>query len=50
MIRTNSKQVKKKVKAFISQIFDASSYDREDLNDAPIEEKLQFIARTCCRS
>ena len=47
MIRTNSKQLREKVKAFISQIFDASSYDREDLNSAPIEEQLQFIALTC---
>lgn len=47
MLKTNSRQVKEKVKAFISQIFDASSYDREDLNNAPIEEQIQFIARTC---
>lgn len=47
MLKTNSKQVKEKVRAFISQNFDASSYDREDLNSADIELKLQFIARTC---
>lgn len=47
MLKTNSRQVKEKVKAFISQIFDASNYDREDLNNASIEEKIQFIARTC---
>lgn len=47
MLKTNSRQVKEKVRAFISQIFDASNYDRTDLNDAPIEEKLQFIALTC---
>ena len=49
MIRANSKQLRQKVRAFISQIFDASSYDREDLNNAPIEEQIQFIALTYWR-
>ena len=47
MLKTNCKQVKEKVRAFISQNFDASSYGREDLNHADIELKLQFIALTC---
>lgn len=47
MLKTNSKQVKEKVRAFISSIFDASSYGREDLNSASIEEKINFIACTC---
>lgn len=49
MLKTNSRQVKEKVRAFISQIFDASNYDREDLNSAPIEEKIKFKAHMLAR-
>ena len=47
MLKTNSKQVKEKIRSFISGIFDASNYEREDLNSARIEDKIHFIALTC---
>ena len=47
MLKTNSKQVKEKIRALISQLFDASSYEREDLNNADVNEQIKFIARTC---
>ena len=47
MIKTNSKEMKQKIRSLINDLFDASSYDREDLNSAPVEEKIAFIAKTC---
>ena len=47
MLKTNSRQVKNKIREWISDNFEASSYDREDLNSAPIDKKIAFIARTC---
>lgn len=47
MLRTNSRQVKDKVKEWINNNFDASGYDREDLNNSNIDQKIAFIARTC---
>ena len=47
MLKTNSKQVKEKIRALISELFDASSYDREDLNNADVSEQIKFIAVTC---
>lgn len=47
MLKTNSRQVKEKIKEFIIINFDASSHDREDLNGASYEKKVAFIAECC---
>ena len=47
MLRTNSKEVSIRIRSFIDQIFDASGYNREDLNNANTEDKIKFIAATC---
>ena len=47
MLKTNSKQVKEKIRKWISDNFDASSYDREELNNSDIEKQIQFIAYIC---
>lgn len=47
MLKTNCKKTREKIRALISDLFDASSYDREDLNSASTEEKIKFIASTC---
>lgn len=44
MLKTNSKQVKEKIKKWINENFDSSSYGVEC---STYEEKVAFIAKTC---
>lgn len=47
MLKLNAKQTKENTRKWIKENFDASGYDREDLNEKDIEEQIAFIAYCC---
>ena len=49
MLKTNSKEFKTKIKNWIVENFDSSSYEPEEKKPANYEEIKQFIARICWR-